>query len=208
MNSFSISKRPPKRLARRMGSSADEPTPSPPPTVSVSTELYIMPYTHRSFVVMGDTLSHSNALTRLGGKYNPGLRIGQGWIFAKVREESVRNYIETGEIVPHVYDAKDIAKYNQDKADNTPTSATQDIGKFRKIFSELRQAFDSNEDYEGKSIIEVIYQLEEKYLPSKKTSIKAATKKTFKEPTPEPEEEAEEEAEEEEQEQEAAEEEE
>nr|QBK87486.1 MAG: hypothetical protein LCMAC201_03960 [Marseillevirus LCMAC201] len=173
--SFSVSKQMPKRLARKIGHGEDEPVSlSESTTVLVVTDLYIMPYTDRSFVVMGETLDHSNALTLLGGKYNTNLRIGQGWIFAKVREESVRKYIESGEIIPYVYTEQDQAKYNQKKVD---TKETVDLSKeFRNLFRELREAFDSDEDYEGKSIIEVIYQLEEKYLPRGVVSIKADTK--------------------------------
>lgn len=124
-----------------------------PPTIQSGTDLYITDYSAKSFVVMGDTLSHSGALTTLGGTFNPNLKIGNGWIFAKIRKQSVENYIDTGDIVPYVYTNQDKSKYN------TPAPNAQ----LRAIFKEFRYAFNADEQYEGISIINVIYQLEEKY---------------------------------------------
>ncbi len=147
--SFSISKR-----GQQHNTSAVEDVP-----ILSGTELYIVSYTDKSFVVMGDTLNHSGALVSLGGKYNPNLRIGQGWIFSKIRQESVENYIKTGEIVPYVYSKEDQAKYT--KKSTTVRQPQQE--QLRKLFQDFREAFDPNEEYESSSIIEVIYQLEEKF---------------------------------------------
>ncbi len=160
MSSFSV--KPRKRLATARGSSNELNITQ----TQGCADLYIMPYTDRSFVVMGDTLNHSNALTSLGGKYNTNLRIGQGWIFAKVREESLRHYIATGEIVPYVYSKEQQAKFARSNAAPPPELSKQ---KLSEVFQDFRDAFDPDEDYEGASIIDVIYQLEEKHLGKKRS---------------------------------------
>ncbi len=179
MSSFSVSNSKTtghKRLARKSVTNDDLRT-----TVEVGTDLYILNYTERSFVVMGDTLNHSNALVTLGGKYNTNLRIGNGWIFAKVREPSVLKYIETGEVEPYVYSKEDQARFEKRAAENAESNGITEQ-HLRKIFQEFREAFDTNEDYEGHSIIDVIYQLENRHLPCD------TIKTTPKNKTPSPEE--------------------
>jgi hypothetical protein len=119
--------------------------------LSTHRDLFVMPYTDKSFVVTGDTINHTRALVELGGKYNAQLRIGQGWIFAKPRQNSVEKYIATGEIEPFVYSTTTYERKNN----------TEEV---RQIFKEFRGAFDDDKDYVGSSIIEVISKLEEKYL--------------------------------------------
>ncbi len=177
-----VSKSGNKRLARRAA-----PAPAPASDsddngkeTNIGTDLYIMPYTERSIVVMGDTQNHSNALVTLGGSYNTNLRIGQGWIFAKIREDSVQKYIETGEIHPYVYSKEAQAKFG-----NKPNNVAAGVSgvseqQLRKIFREFRDAFDADEEYEGSSIIDVIYQLEEHHLS--KTAIKKTTESPKRQP--------------------------
>ena len=165
-----------KRLARRTAPADDDNDQE----TNVGTDLYIIPYTERSIVVMGDTLNHSNALVTLGGKYNTNLRIGQGWIFAKVREDSVRQYIETGEIHPYVYSREDQAKFEKKPNNEAARESGVSEQQLRKLFREFRDAFDVDEEYEGSSIIDVIYQLEEHHLS------KTAIKKTAESPKRQP----------------------
>jgi hypothetical protein len=120
-------------------------------------KLIITPYTDKSFVILGETLEHSTALGQLGGKYNPNLKIGPGWIFSKVREDTVRNYIQTGEIKPYVYTMEDKAKYNKYKQNDNSV-------QLKMIFEDLFSAFDSNCEYEGNDIIDVIKKVQQKYL--------------------------------------------
>ena len=109
--------------------------------------LIVSNYTEKSVVVTGDTISHSNELKKLGGKYNPNLKIGPGWIFSKTREPIIQKYIETGEIEPY----KPIA---------APKS---DSFSFTHIFEDLKNAFKDDEDYNGKDVLETIRKIEEKY---------------------------------------------
>jgi len=177
--SFSVSKKSgQKRLARHA-------TTPPKQVVIAHNPLYITQYSEKSFVVLGDTLNHSEALVRLGGTFNPSLRIGQGWIFSKNREPSVQKYIETGEIEPFRYTQEQQNVFNNNKGMRAEPKRQEpgiSVEYLQKMFQEFREAFDPTEDYEGESIISVIDQLREKYLadiltPPKKPEENANDKK-------------------------------
>lgn len=144
MSETGIEKNTKKRLARKIQSSTPQ---------NESIDLQIIDYTDKSIVVVGDTLTHSNALGTLGGKFNMNLKCGKGWIFSKMRKESVEKYINTGEIEPYVYDKSAYTK---------KPIANKDV--LQKLFREFREAFDADKDYEGENILDVINQLEEKWL--------------------------------------------
>jgi hypothetical protein len=112
---------------------------------SAKDSLIVSNYTEKSVVVTGDTISHSNELKKLGGKYNPKLKTGPGWIFSKTREPAIQKYIETGEIEPY-------------KAIPAPKS-----DNFTQLFEDLKKAFNDDEEYDGKDILETIKKIEEKY---------------------------------------------
>ena len=59
-------------------------------------------YSDKSFVVNGSTIDYKNKLKDLGGKWNPYLKTGPGWIFSNKRKSSVQdwmNNIEKDELV-------------------------------------------------------------------------------------------------------------
>jgi len=112
--------------------------------------LQLVEYTERSIVVIGSgTLEHSDSLQKLGGKFNPKLKCGSGWVFAKTRKEYVEKFIKSGvvEIPP---------PKKWDKSEGSKQDLTQ-------IFKELKEAFDSDEEYTGDIIHEVLTQIKEKY---------------------------------------------
>jgi len=57
------------------------------------TGLIIEEYSDKSFVVRGNTRSHSTKLKELSGSYNSRLKCGPGWIFSKSKKDNVTNYI-------------------------------------------------------------------------------------------------------------------
>lgn len=117
-----------------------------------NTELIFTPYSEKSFVITGSkTIEHSKALVDLGGKFNHSLRVGPGWIFSKTREESVRKYIQTGEIIPYVWNKEQFVKEKRKAVHNND------------MFNELRNAFDLSLTYKGNDIISVIDKIEQKY---------------------------------------------
>jgi len=52
-------------------------------------------YTDKSFTVSGSTKDHKEELMALGGKYNPHLKTGPGYIFGNKKEDEVRKFIES-----------------------------------------------------------------------------------------------------------------
>ena len=125
-------------------------------------KLYILDYSEKSFVVMGNVIKHSDALGKLGGKYTP-LKIGTHWMFPKIKKESVEQYIQTGEIKPYKYSEEEIAKFRERDAKKT-TDQNDYQRSLIRLFGELKGAFDQSEDYEGSTIINVIEQLQDKYI--------------------------------------------
>jgi hypothetical protein len=51
-------------------------------------------YTDKSIAVFGDTKPWTQNLKELGGRYNPNLRGGHGWIFSKSKEGQVLQFID------------------------------------------------------------------------------------------------------------------
>lgn len=158
-----------KRLARKIDAvdsdSDSEHIQMQKPGPQSPAELFILQYTPKSIVVMGNTLSHSDALVSLGGTYNTGLKIGPGWVFAKIREESVQKYIDTGLVEKYVYSNTEKSKWNKVNTPAPPTQAV-DNKKLHTIFQQMRDAFDPNEEYDGHNIIDVVNQLENIHLAS------------------------------------------
>lgn len=113
-------------------------------------DLQLVEYSEKSFVLLGDTIDHASNITKLGGTYNTRLKCGPGWIFSNTRKESVKKYLDTGKVEPYVYTKEDKNKY----AKNLETS---------KIFKDLINAFDSDCEYSGESIIDAIKQVQKKY---------------------------------------------
>ena len=52
-------------------------------------------YSDKSIAVFGNTKPHKDELKSLGGKYNPRLRHGAGWVFRKKNLSKVEDYVNT-----------------------------------------------------------------------------------------------------------------
>jgi hypothetical protein len=50
-------------------------------------------YSDKSFVVNGSTIEFKNKLKELGGKWNPYLKTGPGWIFSNKGKSSVQEWM-------------------------------------------------------------------------------------------------------------------
>ena len=53
-------------------------------------------YTDKSVVVQGETRMYKEDLKKLGGKYNPQLKGGPGWVFPKTSEKEITAFIKGG----------------------------------------------------------------------------------------------------------------
>jgi hypothetical protein len=57
--------------------------------------LTIKDYSDKAIAVYGETRPHKDALKELGGRFNPHLKDGAGWIFSKSKTDAVKAYIES-----------------------------------------------------------------------------------------------------------------
>jgi hypothetical protein len=64
----------------------------------MNSELNIIQYTEKSFVVRGNTNENKEQLKNIGGKYNALLKGGPGWIFPNFLKKNVEEYIKSGTI--------------------------------------------------------------------------------------------------------------
>ncbi len=87
------------------------------------TDITIEEYTEKSIVVRGNTKDYKDALMELGGKWNPGLRNGAGWIFPKTKlsvVEDLKKNIVNGKIKKGVVTDKVYEKKSYEQSDKTP----------------------------------------------------------------------------------------
>lgn len=61
--------------------------------------LKILDYSEKAIALVGDTRSVKDRLKKLGGRFNPRLSCGAGWIFSKKQRKDVEAFIATGGIV-------------------------------------------------------------------------------------------------------------
>jgi hypothetical protein len=82
--------------------------------------LKIVDYSEKAIAVTGDTKPHKEALKSLGGKFNPALKCGSGWIFSKKQSAKVEAYVQriaqNPTSSPEPSDFFDLDAYNQDQA--------------------------------------------------------------------------------------------
>jgi len=62
----------------------------------------IIDYNDKSFAVVGDTKAVKDQLKKMGGRFNPKLSCGAGWIFANKSREAVEQFIQSGEVIAAV----------------------------------------------------------------------------------------------------------
>lgn len=55
--------------------------------------IQIVDYSDRAFAVIGETKPIKESLKALGGRFNPRLKCGAGWIFSNKRREKVEQFV-------------------------------------------------------------------------------------------------------------------
>ena len=58
-------------------------------------DITITDYTEKSFVIRGDTKEYSRFLADSGGKWNPNLKDGAGWIFSMKNKEKIELWLKS-----------------------------------------------------------------------------------------------------------------
>ena len=51
-------------------------------------------YTDKSLVLVGSTYAHKEEIKKAGGKYNPNLSVGKGWVFPKTKKKVVEKLVK------------------------------------------------------------------------------------------------------------------
>jgi len=51
-------------------------------------------YTDKSLVLLGSTYAHKEEIKKAGGKYNPNLSVGKGWVFPKTKKKVVEKLVK------------------------------------------------------------------------------------------------------------------
>lgn len=70
-----------------------EQTPKNEPQKPTNGDFQIIPYSERAIVVLGDTKAIKNELKKLGGRFNPKLSCGAGWVFPRTKEDELKKLL-------------------------------------------------------------------------------------------------------------------
>ncbi len=103
----------------------------------------IIDYSEKAIAVVGDTITIKDELKKLGGRFNPRLSCGAGWIFSKKVEEKLKALLNGG------------------KVEKSVTTKTDDKALFDEYMQECRKVWGKDEgmmDYERKKV-STIYRL-------------------------------------------------
>lgn len=128
-------------------------------------DITIEDYTEKSFVIRGSTEQYKKDIKTLGGKWNPRLRDGPGWIFPITKKDIVTKWRNTGESLIRPEDTelvtpravKKVVKKVEQKTDNTSVQSTEInnildrhcdrmIGIIETRFDTLQKKFDEMQD--------------------------------------------------------------
>lgn len=122
----------------------------------------IIDYNEKAFAVVGDTRAVKNELKAMGGRFNPKLSCGCGWIFSAKMREKVEQFITSGTVCAAVQ--------NERKKD----AGADEGAKYKAMLEEWLQAYPptdcSEADYYRKSYIGAL-KIREKYWLLGKPSI-------------------------------------
>ena len=87
-------------------------------------DITITDYTEKSFVLRGDTKEYSRFLADSGGKWNPNLKDGDGWIFSMKKKENIETWLKSETKNQSKNETKDESK---SKSDSTSESKLDKI---------------------------------------------------------------------------------
>ena len=87
-------------------------------------DMKISDYTDKSIVVQGETRKYKEDLKKLGGKYNPQLNGGPGWVFPKTCEKELKAFILNG---VHIVLEKNEEKFNKTVTENSNRSTKTNV---------------------------------------------------------------------------------
>lgn len=72
---------------------AAAPMPAPAPAAPAAEKYKIIDYSEKAIAVVGDTKAIKEELKALGGRFNPRLNCGAGWIFSKKKRQALEKLL-------------------------------------------------------------------------------------------------------------------
>ena len=87
-------------------------------------------YTDKSLVLLGSTYAHKEEIKKAGGKYNPNLSVGKGWVFPKTKKKTVEKLVKKMRSAP-AKSRKAVKKSRRKKAKKSSRKSSR---KYKKKF--------------------------------------------------------------------------
>lgn len=69
------------------------PTPQSKPSKPAKSDYQIIDYSERAIALVGDTKAIKDELKKLGGRFNPRLSCGAGWVFPRTKENELKKLL-------------------------------------------------------------------------------------------------------------------
>jgi hypothetical protein len=111
-------------------------------------------YTDKSFVLCGEeTKNHKDYIKELGGKWNPNLTTGPGWIFSINQKEKVHEWIKTkspkdGEKSSPIINKKEWGVNLERKKNQSPISSVSSSSLSEELIEELIEEIRKNNKHQ------------------------------------------------------------
>lgn len=103
----------------------------------MNSQLNIIQYTEKSFVVRGNTTENKEQLKNIGGKYNALLKGGPGWIFPNFLKKNVEEYVKSGSITNSSFSSKEDKEekkeYKKDYINKNNTHDTHESSLTKRV---------------------------------------------------------------------------
>ncbi len=87
-------------------------------------------YTDKSLVLLGSTYAHKEEIKKAGGKYNPNLSVGKGWVFPKTKKKAVEKLVKKMRSAP----AKSRKAVKKSRKKKGKKSSRKSSRKYKKKF--------------------------------------------------------------------------
>lgn len=97
----------------------------------------IIDYSEKAIAVIGDTKEIKEELKRLGGRFNPRLSCGAGWIFSKKQENNLKNLLRCEKVTTS-------QKVNNDTKNNDLSLMDEYMREWRKIWKDDTRMIEFN----------------------------------------------------------------
>ena len=109
------------------------------------TDITITDYTEKSFVIRGETKEYSRFLADSGGKWNPNLKDGAGWIFSMKKKQEIENWLNS----ESKDKSKNESKSNLDSKNESKSNLDSKLDKILHMLNEINKKLDFKLDFKS-----------------------------------------------------------